>query len=136
MLVLYYDSTAQEKFVSSTNLTSISDNVVSKTTVQKKYTLRNSNEEIKGRLDIIDNSIIFSETPSTTDLFSNYVITLECTSGKQVYSVVYSSVIKEKESVILYLKLTSVSGKSCFKNLKWEIPYVDGKPLKRILTFT
>lgn len=135
-LVLYYNTSDPENLVSQTNLTDLSSNVISRYIYQKNYKLRNKNNELKGLLNIIDNGVIYSSTPNQTNLLSNYTITLFCKNGIQLYSVVYSSIETNKESVVLNMKLTSVDGNSMFSKLRWEIPYVDGQPKTRVLTFS
>lgn len=135
-LVLYYNTSDPENYVSQTKLTDLSSNVISRYIYQKNYKLRNKNNELKGLLNIIDNGVIYTSTPNQTNLLSNYTITLFCKNGTQLYSVVYSSIETNKESVVLNMKLTSVDGNSMFSKLRWEIPYVDGQPKTRVLTFS
>ncbi len=134
-LVLYYNTSDPENYVSQTKLTDLSSNVISRYIYQKNYKLRNENNELKGLLNIIDNAVVYSSTPNQTNLLSNYTMTLFCKNGTQLYSVVYSSIETNKESVVLNMKLTSVDGNSMFSKLRWEIPYVDGQPKMRRMTF-
>jgi hypothetical protein len=140
-LVLFYNP--NEGKISSTDLTLFSTNTLKKSLGQFKFFLYNENNQVVGELNVINNSVIYKDTPNIVDDFSNYCFTINIDTFVEKYSTTFVNGNEQRNSqeiftdnTVRFLNLQCDVGTPRFTKLKWIISADnEGNPLPRTLIF-